>query len=413
MKSLLAIIVNHRSGAFCVRCVQSLKRAWSLEGRASADLRVVVVDTASGHYEEPWLGLLETEGAEVVRSSENLGYAGGMNLGYRYALSEGGAPESEPGAVALLNPDLHFTAGSIEPLLEELERDASCGAVGPRMSVDEAQTLHHPSLDLPHVADEVVALQARFDRPALRARLARRARSAAAFYQCEAPRAVQMLSGACVVMRSETVRALGAPMDEAYPLYYEDAQLAQDLRAIGLSSKIVPASRVLHHWSRSAGSGEDFAGEPARRAAVGRALFHARHGNEDTARALQETEELLARSAVELPFELKELGVQSEAPLLDLPREREVLLEISACPFFPLAAGAVVSGGERRLGDALWGWLFPGRWYVRAACARTGRHLGAWSFEKHQPTRTAPVELGGADATIHAIQIRPETREAA
>ena len=99
----------------------------------------------------------------------------------------------------------------------------------------------------------------------------------------------------------------------------------------------------MHHWSRSAGSGEDVAGEPARRAAVGRARFHARHGNEDTARALQETQELLARSAVELPFELKELGVQSEAPLLDLPREREVLIEISACPFFPLAAGEALT----------------------------------------------------------------------
>ncbi|MCH2105724.1 MAG: glycosyltransferase family 2 protein [Planctomycetes bacterium] len=413
MKSLLAILVNHRSGAFCARCVQSLRRAWSLEGRAAADLRVVVVDTASGPSEEAWLRQIEAEGARVVRSRENLGYAGGMNLGYRHALEEESEPEAGSGAVALLNPDLHFTAGSIAPLLEELERDPSCGAVGPRMSVDEEQTLHHPRLDLPHVADEVAALQARFDRPSLRARLARRARSAAVFYQSEAPRVVPMLSGACVVMRAETVRALGAPMDEAYPLYYEDAQLAQDLRALGMSSKVVPESRVLHHWSRSAGSGEDFAGEPARRAAIGRALFHERHGDSQAALALSMTEELLAEVEVELPFELEDLGVREESPSLQLQHEGEVLIEVSACPFFPLAAGAVTSGGGWSLGPVLWSWLFPGRWYMRAACALTGRHLGAWSFEKNQPTRTAPVSLGGADATIHPLTITPGTREAA
>jgi len=413
LKSLLAVIVNHRSGAFCARCIQSLRRAWALEGREESDLRVIVVDTASGHREEPWLKLIEEEGAEVVRSRENLGYAGGMILGYRQALEGESEPEAGTGAVALLNPDLHFTAGSIAPLFDELERDAGCGAVGPRMSVDEEQTLYHPRLDLPHVAEELAALQARFDPASLRARLARRARSAAAFYASEEPRVVPMLSGACVVMRRETVRALGAPLDDAYPLYYEDAQLAQDLRSLGLSSKVVPSSRVLHHWSRSAGSGEEFAGEPARRAAFGRALFHERHGDHRAGRALQETEELLGRVEVELPFELEDLGVAGASPRVQLESMGEALIEVSACPFFPLAAGVVTKGGEWSVGGALWAWLFPGRWYVRAACARTGRHLGAWTFEKTQTTRTEPVALGGADTRTHPFTIQPRTREAA
>jgi len=413
LKSLLALVVNHRSGAFCARCIQSLRRAWTLEGRDDADLRVVVVDTASGAQEERWLSLIEEEGTEIVRSRENLGYAGGMILGYRHALEGESEPEAEGGAVALLNPDLHFSAGSITPLLDELERDPGCGAVGPRMSVDEDETIQHPRLDLPHVADEVAALQARFDPISLRARLARRARSAAAFYKSARPRVVPMLSGACVVMRRETVEALGAPLDGAYPLYYEDAQLAQDLRSLGLTSKVVPASRVLHHWSRSAGSGEEFAGEPARRAAFGRKLFHERHGDLRARRALHETEALLERVEVELPYELEDLGVRAASPEVTFQSEEEVLIEVSACPFFPLAAGAVTAGGEWSMAGALWGWLFPGRWYVRAACAHTGRHLGAWSFEKTEPARTEPVALGGADGVVHGLMVQPRTKEAA
>ena len=401
MKQLLAIVVNHRSGAFCARCIQSLRRAWALEGRDACDLEVIVVDTASGPAEEPWLKAIEAEGAEIVRSRENLGYARGMIVGYRQALKGESAPKTGHEAVALLNPDLHFTTGSISPLLEELESDPDCGAVGPRMSVDEDGALHHPRLDIPFVADEVAALQARFDANHLRARLARRARSAAAFYANEKPRTVPMLSGACIVMRRETIEALGSPLDGAYPLYYEDAQLAQDLRNLGLTSKVVPSSRVLHHWSRSAGSGEEFAGEPARRAAFGRALFHERHGDARTSAALQETEALLARADVEPPFTIEGLGDGEEPPSFSFEPLDEVLVEVSACPFFPLAAGAITAGGEWRLDDALWGWLFPGTWYVRAACARTGRHLGAWSFEKTKAARTEPVALGCADGQVH------------
>ena len=172
MRRLLAIVVNHRSGAFCARCIESLRRAWALEGREAADLEVVVVDTASGPAEEPWLAAIEMEGTQGVRSRENLGYAGGMIVGYRQALAGERARGTRHDAVALLNPDLHFAAGSIGPLLEELERDRKCGAVGPRMAVDENDTLHHPQLELPHVADEVAALQARFDSSSLRSRLA-------------------------------------------------------------------------------------------------------------------------------------------------------------------------------------------------------------------------------------------------
>lgn len=413
MKRLLAIIVNHRSGAFCERCVESLRRTWLLEGRDPADLAVVVVDTASGPAEEPWLSSIEKDGSEVVRCEENLGYAGGMIAGYRQALENEGATDRGHEAIALLNPDLHFLTGSITPLLEELERDQSCGAVGPRMAIDEGATVFHPRLEMPHVANELSTLQARFEKPEARALLARRARMTAAFLSAESARVVPMLSGACIVMRRETVEALGGPLDETYPLYYEDAQLAQDLRSMGLSSKVVSESEVLHHWSRSAGSGAEFAAEPARRAAISRALFHGRHGEALAVRSLKETEALLARGEAEMPFELQELGLQEGAFSVNYESQEEVLFELSACPFFPLAAGALTSGETWELSEALWDWIFPGKWYLRAACALTGRHLGAWSFEKETAARVAPVELGCADGELHRLESMEAERRAA
>ena len=413
MKRLLAIIVNHRSGAFCTRCIESLRRTWVSEGRELTDLKVVVVDTASGPAEEPWLASIENDDVPVVRCEENLGYAGGMIVGYRQALQDGGVSEAGFEAVALLNPDLHFLEGSIAPLLDELEHDQSCGAVGPRMAIDEGSSVFHPRLELPHAAAELSALQARFERGETRALLARRARMAATFLSAESARAVPMLSGACVVMRRETVEALGGPLDDAYPLYYEDAQLAQDLRSLGLSSKVVPGSEVLHHWSRSAGSGAEFAAEPARRAAISRALFHERHGEASAVRSLKETEALLTNTAAQLPFELEELGLREGAFSVSFDSEEEVLLELSACPFFPLAAGTLASGETWELSETLWAWIFPGKWYLRAACALTGRHLGAWSFEKEAAARVEPVELGCADRGAIALESTEARRRVA
>jgi len=236
---------------------------------------------------------------------------------------------------------------------------------------------------------------------------------AAAFLSFESAREVPMLSGACIVMRRETVEALGEPLDGAYPLYYEDAQLAQDLRAMGQSSKIVPSSKVLHHWSRSAGSGAEFAAEPARRAAISRKLFHARHGEAMAVRSLKETEEALAAAELEPPFDVHALGAQEGSFSVHFEAQEEVLLELSACPFFPIAAGVVTSGDSWSLSEALWGWIFPGRWYLRAACARTGRHLGAWSFDKGAAARVEPVGLGYEDAEVHTLKSIDAERSAA
>ena len=232
LKRLLAVIVNHRSGAFCERCVESLRRTWLLEGGDPADLTVVVVDTASGPAEEPWLSSIEKDGSQIVRCEKNLGYAGGMIAGYRQALKD------------------------------------ECATDG-----------------------------------------------------CTT-------SGLAV-------------------------------------------------------------------------------------RSLRETEELLAQGEVDMPFELEELGLQEGAFSVSFDSEEEVLFELSACPFFSLAAGALTSGETWELREALWSWIFPGKWYLRAACALTGRHLGAWSFEKETAARVEPVELGCADREVHAIESMRVERRAA
>ncbi len=63
----------------------------------------------------------------LIANEDNLGFGDGVNQGMRLALDEGAE------FVFLANNDIEFPAGTLQRLLEELERDPSLGIVGPRV----------------------------------------------------------------------------------------------------------------------------------------------------------------------------------------------------------------------------------------------------------------------------------------
>ena len=96
---LTAVIVNHGSGRFAVPAARSVRQAWARVGMPH-DLDLVVVDQPAGVDQTQWLDQLALEGARVVRSPRNDGYAGGLARGL--AGTDGG----EEDLVMVLNPDL-------------------------------------------------------------------------------------------------------------------------------------------------------------------------------------------------------------------------------------------------------------------------------------------------------------------
>lgn len=385
-RRLAALVVNHRTGAWALQCLESLRREWARSGRSPEDLELVVVDSGSGADEEPRLLELEERGVRVLRVAENLGYAGSLCLGYR---ATHGGPDD---AVALLNPDLLFLPGSLEPLLDALD-DGSVGAVGPRTYLDEELEVQLPPNELPTPGRELLeALAARSPRLA-RWRAAARTRRARRWWTTTTPRETDMLSGACLLLRRGVVDALGGPMDPAYPLYFEDADLCARLADRGLRLVLEPASRVLHHWSRSAGP--VFAGEVARRHALGRARYLARHHGGllgSLTRGLRLALEWWRPEGAACVHGFDDLGQHSQPPEVDLGRPGEALLELSLTPFFGLAAGVLVAERRHRLPARTWSWMFPGTYFVRALDLESGALLGAWRFTKDSPARSWPLD---------------------
>jgi len=388
-RRLSALIVNHDSGSWAVRCVESLMLDWRRSGREPEDLEVIVFDSGSKAGEGTWWRSLHRLGVRVVTSQENRGYASGLDEAWRRSSGE------SSDHVALLNPDLYFLPGSLDPLLETLEQRPRVGAVAPRLFVDEARQILLPPNRLPGPLEELgELLAARWPRFA-RALAANRSRSAHRWWTIEERCAARMLSGACLFLRREVIEELGVPMDPGYPLYFEDADLCARLSAAGRSLLLEPRSEVLHHWSRCAGP--SFEGEVARRWQESRARWMSVWHDGLVGRGLRALVDRSRRWLEGLPVramhEVVDLGTLVESPEIEFSAAgRGYVLELSATPFFGLSAGILCEGERYRMPARTWSWLFPGTYYLRALEARSGKVLGAWRFEKTSAARSWPLD---------------------
>ena len=409
LQPLTAIVVNYKSGGFALSCLRSLQEEWARCGGEPRDLELILVDNASNDDSARWLDTIEREGVRVLRSKINLGYAGAVEWGLDHS--------EQQGPVMFLNPDLFFLPGSLQSLLCHLASDPALGAVAPRTVVDEDAHLHLPPIALPTAWDECLGTLARAV-PFLSRFLARRqSRLARDHWSAWRPQPADMLSGACVLVSAEMARGEEPLLDAAYPLYYEDADLCQRLAARTMHMDWVPAARVVHHWSRSAGAGSAFEGQPREFWRRSREVYMERWSKAPTRWALSLAERLIAHLPAVLldraPRGIERLeskGQEVERVELALPAEGDLFMELSMTPHFSLCAGVAVHGAERgeswSFPASAWDWLFPGTYFLRAVDSGSGEVHGTWTFTKTVPARSQalaskpfhPASQGGLTA---------------
>jgi len=84
---------------------------------------VIVVDNASNNDEASEIER-NFPNAVVIRSNENLGFAGGNNLGYNHSHGK---------KILFINNDTEFSSYGIKPLIERMESDGNIGIVCPKL----------------------------------------------------------------------------------------------------------------------------------------------------------------------------------------------------------------------------------------------------------------------------------------
>ena len=228
MTSIAVVIVSYNTCQALRSCLDSVDRAAASE--------VIVVDNASAdgsvnmlRREYPWVKL----------------YANTFNFGYGAAANQGIAGCSAP-YVLLLNTDTVLQRGALEALAGYLNDRPQAAIVGPRLT-DPDGTLQASCYPFPtpfHTFLENSAWAVFLGRlirryvPLIR-RLYLRT------WPHDTARVVPWVKGAAIAIRRTVFEATGG-FDEAFFMYFEDADLCYRLKAAGWQVHFAPVTTVVH-----------------------------------------------------------------------------------------------------------------------------------------------------------------------
>jgi len=218
MPRLSIIIVTYNSAGHIDTCLRSL-----VEHPPKVDHEILAVDNASTDGTARAIRARWT-GVRVIDAGENLGFAGGNNLGIRQSFGS---------LVLLLNPDTAVSAGAIDALVGAVDRRPDVGIVGPRL----IDTGGHAELSWGKMVSPFGELRQQLV-----------TRSAESLTRRE--REVDWVSGACLLVRRDAAEEVGL-LDERYFMYLEDVDFCAAVRGRGWKVLFTPTAEVVHMRGQS------------------------------------------------------------------------------------------------------------------------------------------------------------------
>jgi GT2 family glycosyltransferase len=243
ISDVAVVIVNYRTPELALRCVEALAD----ECRYIPGLRVVVVDGGSGDESAAMLhaGLGSAKlpcRTELLALTFNGGFGWANNQAILRLLQD----QSPPDFIYLLNPDAKIEPGAIAPLLTELQKFPDAAACGSRLLDNDGRILG-AAFHFPTPLGE-------FTRGLRTPKVARLLGLKEITVDSDVPIAVDWVTGASVMLRSEALRQTGL-FDDGFFLYFEEVELMWRMRRAGWSVRHVPVSRVLHSGGAATGVG--------------------------------------------------------------------------------------------------------------------------------------------------------------
>jgi GT2 family glycosyltransferase len=218
------VVLNWNGIVDTLACLESLRRL------DYAGYRIVVVDNGStdGSVETLRQESLPST-LEIVETGRNLGYAGGNNVGIRYALDRGAD------FILLLNNDTTVDPMLLDELLGAAERHPAVGCFGPWIFY-----MHEPDR-LWFSRSEWSPAKSAFTAPG---------KGRPASEVPTEPADTEYVCGAALFFRAEVAREIGL-FDERFFLVYEDSDWCFRARRAGFGCMMVPAARVWHRIGTS------------------------------------------------------------------------------------------------------------------------------------------------------------------
>lgn len=242
MKKIFIIILNWNRFEDTFECLKSVK---SLNTQGY-DLKVLIVD--NGSTDGSLKKLKEIKNIDLVSNNDNLGFAGGNNIGIKYALEKGAD------YVVILNNDVILEKNSLKHLVKAALDNPKFGALSPKIffeknyefqknkysEADKGKVIWYAggTIDWKNVYGEGRGVD-EVDKGLFNQLIS-----------------TDFATGTCMLLTRDALKKVGM-FDEKYFMYYEDTDLSQRLKKRGFEVAYVPDSVIWHKVSQSSGIGSE------------------------------------------------------------------------------------------------------------------------------------------------------------
>lgn len=162
----------------------------------------------------------------IINNYKNLGYSKAINRGIRLALSHNFR------YILLINPDVRMNSDFVSPLIHLIKQHKNAGICAPILTNK----------------NKLVTLDLEYSK--LTGRVFHKFQN---FEYKISPKAVNIVSGCCMLVKSEVFHKIGL-FDERFFLYYEDCDFCLRVRKAGYQIFIQPKAQIYHLISQSIGS---------------------------------------------------------------------------------------------------------------------------------------------------------------
>jgi len=237
---LAIIIVSWNVRELLARCLDSILAELD---RSSVSGRIIVVDNAS-HDGSPDMVRARFPQAELIASEQNLGFAGGNNLG----LKQSGIIKSTSDLkyALLLNPDTEVQPGAIQTLLDAMAARPDAAIATSRLSYGDG-SFQHSAFRFPGLSQlyiDLFPVPGRLYESRLNGRYPRE------LYDSGLPFEIDTPLGAVMLLRREAIQQVGV-FDDGFALYCEEIDWAARFKEAGWKNFCVPKAHVVHHAGKS------------------------------------------------------------------------------------------------------------------------------------------------------------------
>lgn len=219
-KAVYVIILNYNGYEDTIKCIQSVKKS------TYQKLRIIVIDNGSKDFSENRIKEVFPD-IYIIQTGKNAGFAGGNNIGIRYALQEGAD------YICLLNNDVLVAEDMISILVKVLKENER-RIVGPATMIWREEIIHSTGLKINFSKGtaRLINLKENYER----------------VEKC--PIYCDYLEGTCLMFAPNLIQEVGL-IPEEYFLYYEETEWCCKAKKRRYDIVCIPQAKLWHKGSAS------------------------------------------------------------------------------------------------------------------------------------------------------------------